>query len=669
MSKRDFSPYRDMLDIPLLKDENPTDYQLLGIDDFEDDPAKIAAAHEKRSQRIAELYQIVTQMSQKIDDARDRISNPAQKEEYDNYLRRTGRAGTPTLGKGGSLAVLFSFVLSIIIVIVSTFYIYPMVVAIPPENIGDSIATLPNYSESETKKEIDILKKRQEDITTMDVNFNLPIDLDADTTVEFVDESGVDLSGEETTFDNQLQEDPPLTLVEPSNEEPSNDEPTLEPTPALDDSVVDPTANETSQPITPDVPEQTEEEPAVPDVTDVPESIEEQTTLPEAPSLPEPIEEQVPAIEDSTVDPLANETPELTVPPVEESVPELTAPEVPELTAPEVPEVSEPVPEPPAVPDVSPVEEPSELTPDVSAGAAALETPINPDVYLDADTPRVPTISKYQNSPIPELPPLEEQASVEPPIAPEPPSIPELSIASEQVSVKDVSQVEAGSAKGGSFGGVTSSTRLSGNVQVDYFIQLGQKARTDADFAQLLFYARQAEDDLMKERAFFKAQQIADVVYESCARCADKTYRSEAFRQQDLVSKRSRLWEYVSAAEAKMASEGTVSPAEANIVARWKIEIENDWQTGLKYLSLSDNEQVRNAAKNEIAANPADVRSILTVANGWWNLSQDPVSMQRNFREHACTWYAKALPFISDKQIRILVEKRISMAESGYPKR
>ena len=180
MSKKVFNPYRDLLDIPSLKDENPTDYQLLGIDDFEGGSDKIAAAHEKRSQRIAELYQLITKMSQQIDDARDRILDSQKKEEYDNYLRKTGRAGLARLGKGGSLAVLFSFVLSIFIVVISTFYIYPMVVPTQPENYGDSVTTLSSYKESQTQKEIDILKIQQEDISTMDVNFNLPIEVDAD---------------------------------------------------------------------------------------------------------------------------------------------------------------------------------------------------------------------------------------------------------------------------------------------------------------------------------------------------------------------------------------------------------------------------------------------------------------------------------------------------------
>lgn len=645
MSKTVFNPYRDMLDIPSLTDENPTDYQLLGIDDFEDDSDKIAAAHEKRAARIAELYQIVTKMSQKIDEARDRISDSAKKEEYDDYLRRTGRAGVPHLGKAGSLAVLGSFVFSIIVVIVSTFYIYPMVVAIPPENIGDSVSTLPSYNETQTQKEIDILKKRQEDVTTMDVNFNLPIDLDADTTVDFVDESGMTFSGEETTLDNPPQEDAPLTLVDPSDAEPSA---------PLEDTVIEePTETsepeetteltETSEPVTPVVPEQTEEEPVLPDVPDVPEPIDEQTP-----------------IEDAAADQTPTEMPEPETPEPKLPEPEPATPDVPQQTeaapvVPELPAVPESIVEPaPILEDAAvdqtvtappqliapPLEDSSVLTPDDSADLAVLDPPSNPDVHFDSDTPRVPKISSFENPGIPELPPLEE--------APDPPTIPELSIVSDTP---------------------TTNVVLEDVDKVEYFVQLGQKARTDADFAQLLLYASQAEDDLMKERAFSKAQQIADVVYESCARIADKTYRSEAFRQKEFVAKRSRLWEYVSAAEAKMASEGTVSSSEANIVARWKIEIENDWQSGLKYLILSDNEQVRNAARNELAANPEDVRSVLTVANSWWNLSQDPIPMQQRFRERACTWYAKALPFISDKQIRILVEKRISMSEAGYPKR
>ena len=43
MSKKEFNPYRDMLDIPSLIDENPTDYQLLGVDDFEGDSGNLSS--------------------------------------------------------------------------------------------------------------------------------------------------------------------------------------------------------------------------------------------------------------------------------------------------------------------------------------------------------------------------------------------------------------------------------------------------------------------------------------------------------------------------------------------------------------------------------------------------------------------------------------------------
>ena len=667
-----------MLDIPSLIDENPTDYQLLGVDDFEGDSGKIAAAYEKRMQRIAELYQVITNMSQQIDAARDRVSDSQKKEEYDGYLRKTGRAGVARLGKIGVAALLTSFVLSIVIVVVSTFYIYPMVVTIPPENYGDSVAALPNYNETQTQKEIEILKVQQEDVSTMDVNFNLPFNVDADSSVDFVDVPASDVQGKETTLDDLPDANAALNPDEATDQQP--------------EVLEDPATPE--DPAVPEEPTKLEdtavEEPSVPE-----EQIIDEPATPEEPAVPE---------ESTKLEQPAVEEPAVTEPSVPEETAELEAPDV------EPPALEEPAAVEPVDPEEATIVKPSEESPDIIVDPGASEPPAAPGVPdapdvpsvpdvpgvpVDLDTPTVPKMSSSDNVGIPELPPLDEVAGAEPPIAPEPPMIPELLEGSRQEAVGSSnstplatrtdrvgSQLEAGSAETGSFGDKTSSTRPYGSVpqlatpsngivledvdEVDklvQFVQMGQKAHTDADFAQLIFSARQAEEDLMKEKMFQKAQQIADVVYAACARCADKTYRSEALRQKEFVSKRSRLWEYVSSAEAKMASEGTVSSSEANIVARWKIEIENDWQAGLNYLLLSDNEQVRNAAKNEIDANPADVRNVLTVANSWWNLSQDPIPMQQRFRERASAWYAKALPFISDKQIRILVEKRISMAE------
>ena len=649
-----------MLDIPSLIDENPTDYQLLGVDDFEGDSGKIAAAYEKRMQRIAELYQVITNMSQQIDAARDRVSDSQKKEEYDNYLRKTGRAGVARLGKIGVAALLTSFVLSIVTVVVATFYIYPMVVTIPSENYGDSVAALPNYNETQTQKEIEILKVQQEDVSTMDVNFNLPFSVDADSSVDFVDLPASNVQGEETALDDLPDANAALNPDESTAQQPEAPE-ELE-TPEEPTKLEDPAVEE---PAVPEEPTKLEE-PAVPE-----EQIIDEPATPEEPAVPE----ESTKLEEPTV-----EEPAVTEPSVPEETAELEAPDV------EPPALEEPAAVEPVDPEEATIVKPSEESPDIIVDPGAPETPAAPNdsdvpsvpgvpdvpsVPVDLDTPTVPKMSSSDNVGIPELPPLDEVAGAELPIAPEPPMIPELLEGSRQEVVGSSNSPAANSTSLATRNSSKLATPSNGIVLEDVdevdklvqFVQMGQKAHTDADFAQLIFSARQAEEDLMKEKMFQKAQQIADVVYAACARCADKTYRSEALRQKEFVSKRSRLWEYVSSAESKMASEGTVSSSEANIVARWKIEIENDWQAGLNYLLLSDNEQVRNAAKNEIDANPADVRNVLTVANSWWNLSQDPIPMQQRFRERASAWYAKALPFISDKQIRILVEKRISMAE------
>ena len=655
MSKKEFNPYRDLLDIPSLKDENPTDYQLLGIDDFESDSSKIAAAHEKRTQRIAELYQLITRMSQQIDDARDRISDSRTKEEYDNLLRKTGRAGVAHLGKRGFFAVLFSFVLSIVIVVVATFYIYPMVVPIPPENYGDSVTTLPSYKESKTQKEIDILKVQQEDVTTMDVNFNLPIDVDADSSVDFLDVPASDIQGEETSIgdltvtDAPLNDDAPEVEQPAAPEEPVIEEPTTE-EPAADKPAAD---DESTEPELP---------PLTPPVTDEP-------VAPEEASLPE-----TPAVEDSTPleEPEVEQPETLEVPEVPET-PEVEQPEVPEIEQPEAPEVPEvPEVEQPAEQEEQTIVRPTEESPEVLVDPEIPDTPPVPDIRPDSDTPTVPKLSDVDNAGIPELPPLEEIASLAPSPAPQPPAI----LAPQPITPRQP-QVIPEFTPTSVTPAVPASTITSTGVVLEdvdkgdklvQIVQLGQKARTDADFAQLLVSARQAEEELMKEKLFAKAQQIADVVYASCARFADKSYRAEAYQHKENVSRRSAWWDSARAAEAKMTSNGSVTPAEANVVARWKIEVEDDWETGLKYLAMSENEQIQLAVKRDRAADPENVRHCLIVANDWWNLSQDPVPMQKQYRQRASMWYAKALPSIADKQIRTLVEKRISMAEQGYSK-
>ncbi len=647
MSKKEFNPYRDMLGISSLKDEDPTDYQLLGIDDFEGDPQKIAAAYEKRSQRIAELYQTVTEMSRKIDGARDRISDSAKKEEYDNYLRKTGRAGVTHLGKLGAASVLSSFVLSILTVIVSTFCIYPMVVTIPPENYGDSVTTLPDYKETQAQKELEVLKVQQEDVLTMDVNVNAPVDVDVDvdSSVEFLEVPVTDIPGEETKVDDLPSPDALAPVEEPSA--PAQDELVEPDPPAVEQPKVD--------------------KPAEPEPSAV-----------EQPAADEPAAPEPPAVEQPAVD---------------------------EPAAPETPDVEEATVEEPLEQDETTIEKPSEDAPEIIVDPLAPEEPALPDNSPSDNlsgpvSPVVPKVLNMDDSEIPELPPLGEletsasptaptppvipelSAATEAPLAPVPPAIPELasvpeapSVASSAPIAKKPVIIEPPTVEPSDVTVVTQANPpLSSGVvledvdMLEQFVQLGQKARSNADFAQLISSARQAEADLIKKKEFYKAQQIADVVYESCARSADKTCRAEAYRYKEFFSKRSAWWESVRLAQKKMEANETVSSAEANLGARWCIEIENDWENGLKFLALSDNEQVRNAAQNEISVNQEDVRSVLIVANNWWNLAQDPIPMQKQFREHASKWYAKALPSIADKQIRTLIEKRIAIAEQGFSK-
>ncbi|MBR5709218.1 MAG: hypothetical protein IKX40_00505 [Thermoguttaceae bacterium] len=699
MSKKVFNPYRDLLDIPSLKDENPSDYQLLGIEDFESDSGKIAAAHEKRSQRIADLYQLITRMSQQIDEARDRISDSQKKEEYDNLLRKTGRAGVAHLGKGGSFALLFSFVLSIFIVVVSTFYIYPMVVPTPPENYGDSVTTLPEYKESQTQKEIDILKVQQEDISTMDVNFNLPIDVDADSSVDLLDVPAADIPGEETSIDDLSVTDIPLNddaqaaeqpaeLEVPDIEEPAPEQPAVE-----EPAAEEPAAEEPAEPEVPALEAPAIEEPAVEEPAVEEPAAPEEPSLPETPAVDQPTEPEEPVDEQ----PQTPEVPD--VPEVEQS--EVESPAEPEEQTIERPSEESPevlvdpeIPDAPSLPGV-----PDRVGSQVDVGSAetgsfgGITSSTRPRGFApDSDTPTVPKLSDRDNAGIPELPPLEEVADSGPPEAPQPPVIPELASVDEPVVTHDGGRVlpaeklREASNEWRENASVTQNPLATRNSQLatrpygvvledvdkvdklDQFVQMGQKARTDEDFAQLLVSARQAEEELMKEKQFPKAQQIADVVYAACARLADKSYRAEAYQHKEIVSRRAAWWDAARAAEAKMQSNGSVTPAEANIVARWKIEVENDWETGLKYLAFSDNEQIQLAVKRDLAANPENVRHCLVVANDWWNLSQDPVPMQKQYRQRASMWYSKALPSIADKQIRTLVEKRISIVDQGYPK-
>jgi hypothetical protein len=286
----------------------------------------------------------------------------------------------------------------------------------------------------------------------MDVNFNLPFSVDADSSVDFVDVPASDVQGKETTLDDLPDANAALNPDEATDQQPES-------------TAQQPTVREV-----PEVPE----EPVTPETLETPE----EPTKPEEPAAPkEPTKPEAPAVEE----------PAVTAPAVEEETAELEAPDV------EPPAVEEPAAVEPVDPEEATIVKPSEESPDIIVDPGATQTPAVPNdsdvpsvpdvpgvpdvpsVPVDLDTPTVPKMSSSDNAGIPELPPLDEVAGAELPIAPEPPMIPELLEGSRQEAVGSSnstplatrtdrvgSQLEAGSAETGLFGDKTSSSRPCG---------------------------------------------------------------------------------------------------------------------------------------------------------------------------------------------------------------
>ncbi len=656
-----------MLGIPLVNEEEPTDYQLLGIDDFENDPDKIADAHEKRGQQIATLYEIVSALSKKIDNANDRLTNPEAREEYDLTLRRTGRAGVAHLGRGGSLAVFSSFVLSIIIVIVTTFYIYPMVVPPPVEDYGDSVATLAENEQNPENSISDEIKERQQDIATLDVNLNIPIDVDQDASIDNLNapagsdnaDSGLapispidnSSSADDSlpTAENDLFNPPvgdpaeepqtPDTEPAPDFESPENPSELALTPPLVDNNNVN-NADEANSPedSVPEFPNlDTDEQSSLPELP----SIEDNETadsnmLPEIPSMPESVADipatnknNEPVTPPSLAEEASNLNPEIGA--SESEIPSVPQPGRNETT------VNEPV-----KPDSAPL---------------IVDNPVpEPPQPVFTGTPIAPVSPEADDFEIPVLPGVENTTHNKRAATDNALEIPTIEMPDELPTATNAA-VKSGNNS-------NSAIVLEDVDRYDAILQLTKNAQTEGQFLQLLASSKLYEQSLMKEKAFDKAEEVAQLVYNACFRsAAGKQFRADALRQKEYITQTSKRWATVREALTKIDASGSRPSPFADIVAQWEIEIENNWTTAIQYLTLSQDERIRDAANKELVADATDVRSCLDVANKWWNVSVNSATLQNLYRAHACEWYAKVLPSVSDKQVRTLIEKRIAIAQ------
>jgi WD40 repeat protein len=160
------------------------------------------------------------------------------------------------------------------------------------------------------------------------------------------------------------------------------------------------------------------------------------------------------------------------------------------------------------------------------------------------------------------------------------------------------------------------------------------------------------------------AEQLARVA-EAAARKAG----ASAKLIQALTSEAKRLktkYAEVKPAVDRLAQDA--KDAEANrIVGSFRCFAKADWNRGLPLLALGDDAKLKTLAEKERDAGAAsDTR--MAVGDGWWALAPSRAKgpERGNIEQHACSWYALALPDALKKNADRM-EKNIRLYNRDYP--
>ena len=606
MSEKKLNPYRDDFKIDVPDDEIPSDYQLLGLKDFESDEQTIQSAYARRMEQAEQL-------KEQLISAKDNLSNDESRAQYDEYLCRTGRAGLPHLGWLGVFMLLFSFAASIVLVLVSTFYIYPMVVVKAPEPIGDSVTTLPNYQDPEDIREKELRLERQKNITTMDVNVYVPIVDDYQTPLG-------DIPLEETSVPVS-QDAPENALPEPETE----------------------SDTEVNQPAV-------ELEESAPEAAPVEENSAEALPLPV--ELP-PAEPVLPATPSETPEAVPQEAAPPTI-----AFPHDAAEEGSALIAPgEIPSAENT--EAPVAP--SDPQEPAVISPDPAASALPGKSACPTSEQIAAVVTQIEQENELNSNLTQDQRSAKSAALLDKGV--------DAAISSEMRFALLSCALNQANRAGDAVNAMRAIDALASGFQynqteamLDSITQCAGVISKPEEAAGLLTAAAQAENILVEQRDFQNALIIAEAVYKTCSQSALRQSRGEALRQLDSVKKFGNRWSLVQQSYAAF-SQSAQPDESADIIATWKFEVEKDWSAALPYLTRSLNERIRAAAQKETSADASNAENCKEIADMWWNIAQEPIQLQKYYKSHAGEWYKRALPSVTDKQTKTLIESRLAQIE------
>lgn len=686
------NPYREWLKIRSYVDDVPNNYQLLGVADFESDTDFIKEAYRSRLDYLDKLdisgpnRAMKPRIVAQLETALDTLIQPDKKEEYDSWLRLTGRAGLPNMGWTGRLAITFAFVASCFI-LTATVYIYPIVVKAEPTGKGDSIKTVAVTQNSALENglvETDLLASGS-------LNDNKANDLASNS----IDTSNAGITQQSSNVSNNNTADPTLTASDNSlvpggssseskndlqnndlaaaTNQPLDDLNSLSTIPTVDlasdvDSIpvaeiaeipatVAPEKNGASQVVAPDSANQTA---GKPEGVPVANSIAAVPAIPVDTNIPEsPAQAAAPKNEASLADPFtADKSPA-------ESIKD-------SQVAASKPSVS------PAVSSVpSSLESTNSSTsfaaPEVNSGPMRpLQS--NPAIGGRYMAPEKEILNKL-NAEVVQQYKLASLDNSEAQLTAARDMLAESALGNQPVEKRfallEQSTQYACSGRDAELAlqCIVAQSRmfaidLPESVK-ETMQQCAKSITTQSEAKKLMRASLEAVNYCIAIDDYSSALNITEAAYKAMEQPAGREFRSTALQRLNEIRKLEAQWSEVQKAKQELAASNSDDSQAADVVARWYCEIEQDWNRALPYLLRSTNQPLKEIAQKENITVLSDSLACMELGNLWWNYSQNQTGVSRRaYLDHAIELYKKALPGLEAGSLdRTRVQKRIDDSE------
>jgi tellurite resistance protein len=165
--------------------------------------------------------------------------------------------------------------------------------------------------------------------------------------------------------------------------------------------------------------------------------------------------------------------------------------------------------------------------------------------------------------------------------------------------------------------------------------------------------SKQFVDIALTQAAHARAKDQFDIAGK-CLNVAETVVRrignavllGQVLKQEKLNSEFAKEHAEMKAAQEKL--QGDAKDPEANLVvgSYWAFR-KGDWQTGLPLLALSNNSEIQEAAKKDLAA-PDDDKTRVELGEAWWNLAEKKPAQQKSAMQwRAAYWYRQAVPTLT----------------------